>query len=90
MAHFVVDKNSPYEKFYQTPDGKLIFLTVPKIGSDGVENTIHYSELHERISRHFYLGDGWPKGHPDPEVVREGVIWRAFRNERAKNEEVKQ
>lgn len=85
MAHFVIDKDSPYEKFYRTPDGKLIFNAIP---SSGIENTIDYSELTERMAEHFYLGDGWPKGHPDPGVIREGVIWRAFRNERTKNEEV--
>lgn len=62
------------EKFLRGPDGKLTFNAIESVG---IHNAVDCAEMHQRVARHFYAGDGWPAG--EPAEISPVDVWSSFK-----------
>lgn len=62
------------EGFFRKKEGKLVFAGHASVG---ISNAVDSTALHQRVSGHFYAGDGWPADKPIN--IEQVNIWDSFK-----------
>jgi len=62
------------EGFFRNEEDGVVFVGHQNVG---VSNAVDCTAVHQRVSRHFYGGDGWPVGKPTK--IEQVNVWNLFK-----------